>query len=170
MGSSDSPSLGRTTAKGERGVVWLRSGTSAPAGLLNALASRGLRVTVVVDAAAALREVIRGGVACLVLHEAARLPRMTELLDTLERYYPAVRTMQFGDGERPDSRLAVLGSVEANGPSSATSRPTEPGHHDEAPDDPALAARVTVSEAELAMLLGPVEDEEDEPSAEGNAR
>ncbi|MEM7576567.1 MAG: hypothetical protein AAF328_03745 [Planctomycetota bacterium] len=172
MENDESPSVdGRTcaTATG-RGVVWLRSGASAPAGLLNVLAARGLRVTVVVDAAAAVRELIRGGVTCLVLHEAWRLSRVGELLDTLDRYFPEVRAMHFGQDARVDARLATLG---ASGLNAIVDTGTEESGEDERNPtktaDAALSSRVTVSEAELAMLLGPVDGEDDE-TTEGAPR
>lgn len=147
----------------QRGVVWLRSGASAPAGLLNALAARGLRVTVVVDAAAALRELIRGGVACLVLHEAWRLARVGELLDTLERYFPDVRAMHFGADERLDPRLVALGESETSEGIEASESMALQEHPDE-PVHETLGARVTVTEAELAMLLGPIDGDEQDGS------
>ncbi len=140
-------------------MVWLRSGASAPAGLLNALAMRGLRVTVVVDAAAALREIIRGGVALLVLHESHRLGRVGELLDTLDRYHPHLRAFRFGEGGEhggadrsepgADDRLIALGAPAKAGTSASDASDV-------------LSSRVTVSEAELAMLLGPADDDDDD--------
>lgn len=137
--------------------------------MLNALAARGLRVTVVVDAAAALREVIRGEVACLVLHEPAALARVDELLDTLEKYYPRLDAWCFGDGNRDtgsiDRRLRDFhdqanDSAQFDHNGEAT---TQEQTHE-------IADRVTVSEAELTMLLGGFDEDSPDEQAEGDPR
>lgn len=155
-------------------MVWLSPNESAPAGLLGTLSDKGLRVTVVVDAAAALREVIRSGAKRVVLCEPSRLARADELIATLRSYYPDTVCWRFDPNTSHDAqnKLADVGGTlstvngELVGPSEQAARlnkhqpeprTTEHGKAASAnvSSDIDLPQRL-VTEDEVTMLLGPV--------------
>ncbi len=145
--------------------MWLEPGASAPAGLLAALAEHGLGVTVVVDAAAALREVIRGRTRRVVCCEPARLARSGELFAVVRDYYPGVSCWQFDPAAETLTMMnghavdASTGTKETHQQSARSV--DDPGEAADVPNNDGTAVgfeppRPLITEEEVTMLLGPV--------------
>ena len=144
----------------------------APAGLRAALEKKGLKVVRVDTPATVMLELARGVATAVLLVEPERWAQRDDLLGALRTYHPKVACWWYrrGDGETAglgwftrDGQEAGLGTEPSEADTDAPGRVRPPSQRvrpalaktREQSDQPAPL----ISEEELAMLLGPLDEE-----------
>ncbi len=183
-GSSQSPGSAAT-----RCVVLVCPDGATPVDLLGGLSRRGVSSHVVTDSAAVMVELARHHTGALVVVDPTRQPGLVDLIEAVITYHPrTVRWAYYAAHAANKAQLQPLnvrsGGEDANHHSANPPHPIEPAQvpdassssplgrvQDQVPPDrvrslivkvqgPAEVGEPLISEEELAMLLGPVPEEQ----------
>ncbi len=142
---------------GGRCLVVLPTGGAAPAALLGALDQRGVEAVLFEDVAQVMVALARGEGAVVIQVRPGELARSGELARAIERYYPGVSVWGYAPSAGAEGMPELVDVVEA-----------KTGETDGGVDWRRLLVKVPadrasaeplVSEEELSMLLGPLNEE-----------